>query len=127
MTRIGHVLHHIHKKKRAVEAVSKIEGLDKNEVAEAVMQPVNRFKRILDKLVYFTGAATVIFAIPQALQIWLSQDAAGVSLITWMAFFVNAIIWASYGLIHKERPIITMYFSYIIIDAFVVTGILIYQ
>lgn len=123
----SHVVHHLHKQKRAIKAAAEVEGLDQDQVQEAVMQPANRFKRILDKLVYFTGAATVIFAIPQALQIWLSRDAAGVSLITWMAFFVNAIIWASYGFIHKERPIITMYFSYIVIDAFVVMGILIYR
>jgi uncharacterized protein with PQ loop repeat len=123
----SHILHHTHKQKRAIEAAAKVEGLDKKEVKEAIKQPINRFKRVLDKLVYFTGAATIIFAVPQALQIWLSQTAAGVSLATWAAFFVNAIIWTSYGFIHQEKPIITLYFGYIIVDAFVVLGILLYR
>lgn len=107
-------LYHVLKRKREAQA------------KEAVLNPTNHFKRTLDKLIYFTGVATIIFAIPQATHIWINQNAGGVSLITWFAFFINAIVWSTYGVVHKEKPIIIMYFCYMLIDAFVVTGILIY-
>ncbi|MFC1647455.1 hypothetical protein ACFL10_00485 [Patescibacteria group bacterium] len=121
-----HAIHHLHKRKRVIEAISEVEGLDKAEVKEAVLKPVNRFKRVLDKLVYFAGITAVIMCIPQGLHIWVNQNASGLSLITWATFLVNAVIWSAYGIIHKETPIIIMYISYIFIDLFIVSGILMY-
>ena len=119
-------LHHSHKQKRAIEAAAEIEGMSKAEVQAAVLHPVNRFKRVLDKTVYFTGAFSVLMAIPQVLQIHLNHNASGVSFVTWFTFMINAFIWTTYGIIHKERPIIMMYACYIVIDIFIVVGILMY-
>ncbi len=119
-------LHHYHKRQRAIEAVAEVEGMSDAQVQAAVLQPVNRFKRILDKTVYFTGALSIVMAIPQVLQIYLNQSAAGVSFITWFTFMINAVIWTTYGIVHKEKPILMMYISYFIIDVFIVIGILMY-
>lgn len=120
-------LHHVHKKKRAIEAAAEVEGMSETEVKAAVLNPVNRFKRVLDRMVYFTGALSVFMSIPQVLQIYMNQNAGGVSFATWFAFLINAIIWTTYGLVHKEKAIIMMYCSFIVIDLMVVIGILMYS
>lgn len=123
---MSHAIHHAHQKQRAIEAIAEVEGMSDAQVQAAVLQPANRFKRILDKTVYFTGALSIVMAIPQVLQIHLNQSAAGVSFITWFMFMINAVIWTTYGIVHKEKPIMMMYISYFIIDMFIVVGILMY-
>jgi len=123
---MSHAIHHAHQKKRAIEAVAEVEGMSEAQVKAAVLHPANRFKRILDRTVYFTGALSVLMAIPQVLQIYLTQSASGVAFVTWFTFLINAIIWTIYGIIHKEKPIVMMYVSYFIIDLFIVTGIIMY-
>lgn len=124
MAHESHAIHHMHKQQRAIEAVAEIEGLNNAEVTAAVLSPSNKFKRLLDKVVYFTGIFSVMMAIPQVLHIWIKQNAGGLSLITWATFMVNAVIWSIYGIFHKEKPIIIMYISYFIIDTLIVIGIL---
>ena len=123
----SHIIHHSHKKQRAIEAAAEIEGMSNAEVKAAVFHPTNRFKRLIDKLVYFTGTLSILMAIPQAIMIHTSYDASGVSFPTWFTFMINAVIWTTYGIIHKERPIIMMYVCYFIIDLFIVAGILMYS
>ena len=127
MSQGTHAIHHAHKKQRAIEAAAKVEGMSKAQVEAAILHPANRFKRILDRTVYFTGALSVFMAIPQVLQSYLNQNATGVAFITWFTFLINAIIWTTYGIIHKEKPIIMMYVSYFVIDLFIVTGIIMYS
>ena len=110
------ILHnHPHQIKRAIAAVAELESAD------------SRFKRVIDKLVYLTGILSIVMAIPQAAIIHVSQSAVNISFVTWFTFLVNAVIWTTYGIIHKERPIIIMYISYLIIDFFIVAGILMYS
>jgi len=106
------VIHHMHKKAKTIEAVIK---------------PKSKFQKMLDKLVYFTGLTTVLLSIPQVLEIWAYHNTAGISLITWSAFFVNSIIWTIYGIYHKELQIIIMYMCYFVINSLIVTGIIIYS
>jgi uncharacterized protein with PQ loop repeat len=105
------VIHHIQKQKSSLEEVIK---------------PKTKFRIMLDRMVYLTGAASVLMAIPQVVQIWGSQSAQGVSFITWFTFLINAVIWSVYGFYHKEMQIIVMYIAYFFIDLFIVSGIIIY-
>src|SRR6266849_3791330 len=53
-----------------------------------------RLKRVLG----FMSVATMLMTIPQVLTIWLRHEAAGVSVISWSAYFVSAALWFWYGL-----------------------------
>ena len=106
-------MHHLHKRK--IEKIAAIE-----------LPHANKFKQVLDKLVYFGGAFAVLMTIPQVTSIWVQQNASGVSLITWCAFLCNAIIWTLYGFMHNERPIMLMYGAYFFLDISIITGIIIY-
>lgn len=105
--------HHLHQRKRFY----------KNK--ERFPHP-NKWKRILDTMVYIVGILSPIFTIAQILKIFLNKTATGVSLISWIAYTFTAFILFLYGLSHKEKPLIIMYSLAIIVNLFVVIGIAIY-
>jgi len=106
-------LHHFHKRKRIHEKYEAYPSSDK-------------LKNFLDKLIYFVGIFTPIVTIPQLLEIWLNQNASGVSLISWAGYLIAVSFWLVYGLVHKEKPIIFSYALLVIMDFFVVLGIILY-
>lgn len=86
----------------------------------------DKFKNFIDKIIYFVGIFGPIMTIPQVLQIWYYKTAVGVSLISWIAYLFCAIIWAIYGFLHKEKPIIVSQCFYIVLEIFIVIGIILY-
>ena len=85
-----------------------------------------QFKKYIDKTVLITAFLAPLIEIPQLLEIFIRKSAENVSIITWSLFVVFGIPWFIYGIIHKEKPIIILYALWIIVDSFIVAGILIY-
>ncbi|MBT5022229.1 hypothetical protein HOK51_01350 [Candidatus Woesearchaeota archaeon] len=108
-----HATHHIHRRKR----------LHVNH--EKYPHP-NKLKNFMDKAVYATGIIGPIMTFPQLVKIWIHQNASGISVISWITYLLTAVVWLIYGIIHKEKPIILTYSIWIILDMFIVIGILIY-
>lgn len=106
-------LHHFHLRKRIYQ---------KKEKYPSKKKWVRRF----DELMYAIGIIGPIATIPQAVQVWAERNAAGMNLFTWSIFVVVAWFWLAYALLHKEKPLILMYLSWIIIQSIVVAGILVY-
>ena len=107
------VQHHQHVRKRIHQNLEKYPHPDK-------------FKRFFDKLIYVAGIAMPILTIPQLTTIWFERNAAGVSLLTWSSYIIIALIFSIYGLIHKEKPLIIMHGSMLVLEVFIVIGILLY-
>ena len=106
--------HHLHKRKRIYKK------------KEPYPHP-EPWKRFLDKLVYVVGIVGPLSAIPQILKIWIEKVATGVSSITWAFYLMGSIIMLFYAITHKEKPLIIMYSSWIIINTIIFIGILIYS
>ncbi len=107
-------LHHLHKRKR---------------ISQKNLEPYpskDKLKNLLDKLVYIMGAFGLIMTIPQILKIWLDQNAAGVSVISWSAYLLSSIVWVAYGIVHKEKPIIVIYSMWIIMKLLIIIGTILY-
>ncbi|MBW3020761.1 hypothetical protein KY334_05670 [Candidatus Woesearchaeota archaeon] len=85
-----------------------------------------KYQKILDKLVYAAGIGGPIMTIPQILKIWAEKTVAGVSLTSWSAYLIMAIIWLMYGIEHKEKPIIVTNALWVVFESLVVVGIIIY-
>lgn len=82
----------------------------------------DKFKNFVDKLIYATALLTPIVTIPQAYQIFSSRTAAGVSVFSWICFATANVIWVTYGIIHKDKPIILSNFANFIVNLFVIFG-----
>ena len=83
-------------------------------------------KRFIDKLIYVVAVLGPIMTIPQLIKIWVDKNAAGVSVLSWGSYLVLAIFWLTYGIVHKEKPLIITYTLWIILEAFIVTGVILY-
>ncbi len=84
------------------------------------------FKRLMDKLVYAASIFTPLMTLPQVYIIWVQKSAAGISVISWIGYFISALIWLIYGFIHREKPIILMNFSWVVLDLAVILGAFLY-
>ncbi len=77
----------------------------------------------IDQFVYVAVIAGPLLTLPQLYTIWYEQKT-DVSLISWAAYLVIAVIWLFYGIKHKEKPIIVVQLIWIILDAFIVIGLM---
>ncbi len=105
--------HHFHVRKRVHEKLEKYPN-------------TNKWKRFLDKLIYFVGILYPLMALPQIFKIWTEKNAIGVSALTWGLHLVCAIFWLTYGIIHNEKPIILTNVLWGIFDFLIIIGTLTY-
>ena len=85
-----------------------------------------KLKNIIDKLVYASSVLLPLLNIIQILKIWTEKDASGVSIISWIGFCTFAFVWLTYGIIHKEKPIIMLNLGLIITQIIVIIEIILY-
>jgi len=86
----------------------------------------DKFKRLIDKLIYAIALFGPIVSIPQILKIYLYQNASGVSTFTWIGYLIGSIFWLTYGILHKEKPIVFSSVLWIIIEILIFIGTIIY-
>lgn len=107
--------HHLHKRIR-----------ERKRIAEDNEPHFSLKKFILDDIVYFAAILSPIMTIPQVLIIYQNKTASGVSLISWISYFLIALIWLYYGTVHKSKPIIISNTGWIFLSLFIIIGIYIY-
>ena len=113
MVDFSKVMHHFHMRKRIHQNLEKFPSHEPK-------------KRFLDKVIYFVGISGPIMTLPQVYTIWSTQDASGVSLVSWGWYLITACIWLAYAIEHKEKPLIVTYILWIIIEIVLVLGIILY-
>ena len=84
--------------------------------------PVSRLERLLPLL----SVVTMLMTVPQVLTIWLQHNAAGVSLLSWGTYLVGACLWFVHGLQKGDRTIYLACVGWIVLDAAVVVGAVLY-
>ncbi|HTE15858.1 MAG TPA: hypothetical protein VK642_12345 [Burkholderiales bacterium] len=80
------------------------------------------FSRLLGGMSVFTMLMTV----PQVLTIWVSHQAAGVSVVSWSAYLLSAVLWFWYGLQKKDKNIYLPCVGWVGLDTAVIIGTVIY-
>lgn len=83
-------------------------------------------KLSFETFVLAMGIVEPLFTLPQAYNIWVKHETVGVSLITWVFFVIASLIWFSYGLSIKSRPIVVSYALYAIFNSLVVIGLIVH-
>ncbi len=81
---------------------------------------------VLSRLLGGMSVFTMLMTIPQVLTIWVGHQAAGVSVISWSAYLLSAILWFWYGLQKRDRNIYLPCVGWVALDAAVIIGALIY-
>ena len=72
------------------------------------------------------GIIAPFTALPQILKIFIEQNAAGVSLLSWSLFVLFAIPFIIWGIVQRDAPIAVTYSLWATADLVVVIGVLIY-
>ena len=80
----------------------------------------------MDKIIFVVAIWIPLMTIPQVFQIWTNRSAQDVSIITWGAFLVSAVIWLVYGTIHRDKPLMVNGFLWVILEVLVIIGIFLY-
>ena len=107
-------LHHFHRRKRIYAN------------HEPYPHP-NKWKSLMDNLIYFVGIIVPLMTVPQVAKIWIDKNVQGISLIAWITYTISSLFWVVYGVMHKEKPIIVTSSLLFILDFFVVIGVIVYQ
>jgi MtN3 and saliva related transmembrane protein len=84
-------------------------------------------KRLLDKTMVFIAVVGPLATLPQVFQVFSTQDAKGLSLITWSLWTVLSFLWCIYGAVHKETPIVVSNAIYIVLQGAVIVAIFLYS
>jgi len=86
---------------------------------------IQDYQPAIDRLVTAVAFIGPLTSLPQIFEIWfVDKSAAGVSVITWTAFVLMAIVWLVYGIVHRQRPIIISNTLWIVAQSLIVLGAL---
>jgi uncharacterized protein with PQ loop repeat len=69
---------------------------------------------------------TMIMTVPQVLAIWVGQQAAGVSIVSWSAYLVSAVLWLWFGIRKRDKNIYLPCLGWIALDGAVIAGAVVY-
>ena len=81
---------------------------------------------MLRRLLGGMSAFTMFMTVPQVLTIWFGHEAAGVSVVSWSAYLLSAILWLWFGLQKRDKNIYLPCIGWIALDGAVIVGAIVY-
>ncbi len=69
---------------------------------------------------------TLVMTVPQILTIWVGQQAAGVSVVSWSAYLLAAVLWFWFGIQQRDKNIYLPCLGWIGLDGAVIVGAIVY-
>jgi len=81
---------------------------------------------VLSRVLGGMSVFTLLMTVPQVLTIWVGHQAAGVSVISWSAYLLSAILWFGYGLQKRDKNIYLPCVGWVGLDTAVIVGAVIY-
>lgn len=82
--------------------------------------------KAMSRLLGSMSIFTMVMTIPQILTIWVGHQAAGVSVLTWSAYLVSAVLWLWHGIQKRDKNIYLACIGWIVLDVAVLAGALVY-
>jgi len=80
---------------------------------------------MLDRLMNGLSAFTLAMTIPQVLSVWSARQMGGVSLWSWSAYLLAAVVWFLYGLRQHDKHIYLPCIGWILLDGAIVIGLIV--
>jgi len=84
-------------------------------------------KMTLDRIVYPIALLVPLFSVDQALNIWATKNASGVSFLLWVVIFFSSIFWIFYGSVHKEKAIVFAHAVMVVVSLSIIFQIIIFS
>lgn len=84
-------------------------------------------KQLIRRSVLTIAVIEPAMTLPQIYEIWVKHQAEGVSSITWGLYICAAGIWLLYGIQLKDKPLIVSSSLWIVTEAAVLIGTLLYS
>jgi uncharacterized protein with PQ loop repeat len=81
---------------------------------------------VLRRLLGGMSVFTMLMMIPQVLTIWIGHHAGGVSVLSWSAYLVSAILWFWFGIQKRDRNIYLLCIGWAALDGAVIVGAIVY-
>jgi len=81
----------------------------------------------LEQTLRVLSVVTMLMTIPQVLIIWVSHNASAVSLASWSAYLISACLWFVYGIRKRDKTIYVACVGWIVLDAAIVVGVVLYS
>ena len=104
-------LHHYHLRKRI------------HQKHEKYPHP-NKSKALIDKFVYIAAIGGPLIILPQIYKVLIEKTVEGVSSLTWGGASLVALLWLSYGIAHKDKPIIIANVLYFVFQTAIFLGVI---
>ena len=80
----------------------------------------------VERVLPYLSAVTMVMTLPQIWTIWVRHDATGVSLLSWAAYLLAACLWFVHGLQKRDKAIYVACVGWVLLDAAVVLGVVLY-
>lgn len=84
-------------------------------------------KKEIGLLAYIASIASPLTSVPQAWDIYSHRSAGSVSLAFWLLGIFLSMIWLSYGITRKEKPIIISNTLWLIFGIFIASEIILFR
>ena len=81
----------------------------------------------IDILAYLVSILSLLVTVDQVRIIWVEHHPSGVSFPSWGFYTISAFVWFIYGLIHKDKVIVTTNFLWFVFSLLVVIGVVVYS
>jgi uncharacterized protein with PQ loop repeat len=81
----------------------------------------------LRKLLGAMSIFTLLMTVPQVLTIWVGKQAAGVSVLSWGAYLLSALLWFWFGVMKRDKNIYLPCIGWIVLNSAVIAGAIVYR
>ena len=81
----------------------------------------------IDVLAYIVSILSLLFTVDQVRIIWVEHHPSGVSFLSWAIYTVSAFVWFIYGIVHKDKVILTTNLMWFAFSLLVVIGVVVYS
>ena len=81
----------------------------------------------IDVLAYIVSILSLLFTLDQVRIIWVEHHPSGVSFLSWAFYTVSALVCFIYGVVHKDKVILTTNLLWFAFSLLVVIGVVVYS
>lgn len=90
-------------------------------------QRVTKDTSVLYRMTLVAAVVQPLMTLPQAIQLYTTHDAHGLSLFTWLGYTIVGLVFLTYSYKYRLVPIMIQQTLWFVLQSSVVVGILIWQ